>query len=50
MRVSDAETPEYARKPMKMEITMLKGIERCGFGASFPAGEVEVLKSGKTLE
>jgi len=28
MRVIDAETPEYAKKPTKMEITMLKVMER----------------------
>jgi len=28
MRVSAAETPEYARQPMKMETTKLKEMER----------------------
>ena len=43
MRVSEAETPKYAKKQMKSEITMLKGMDRWGFRASSPAGLAEVL-------
>ena len=43
MRVSEAETPKYAKKQMKREITMPKGMDRWGFWASSPAGLEEVL-------
>ena len=46
----DAETPEYAKKLMKMEITMLKVMECRGFRASLPARWVEVLGQENTLE
>ena len=43
MRVSAAETPKYAKKQIKSEITMPKGMDRWGFRASSPAGLEEVL-------
>ena len=42
MRVSAAETPEYARKQMKIVIKMLQGMERRGFRASSSATVMEV--------
>ena len=50
MRVSEAETPKYAKKQMKREITMPKGMDRWGFWASSPAGLEEVLGQENTLE
>ena len=44
MRVSAAETPEYARKQMKIVIKMLQGMERRGFSASPSATLMEVRK------
>ena len=49
MRVSAAETPEYAKKQMKIVIAMLQGMERWGFRASTTAEREEVLGHENTL-
>ena len=43
MRVSAAETPKYAKKQIKSETTMLKGMDRWGSWASPPARWEEML-------